>query len=279
MEQNNIICFIGAGAITNALLQGFLKKGVILPTDVRIINRSNKEKLQRLCQAHQIEETWEQAEAVQSADTLILAVKPADISDAIKTWKPYLQEHQRIISVAAGVHTSVIEKALPYRLPVIRVMPNTSSSIGLSATAICKGSWSSARDLQYTEALLTSIGSVIQIEEEQMDAVTALSGSGPAYIYYVAEALTEAGTQVGLDPDVARTLTIQTLLGAAHMLEQADESPETLRKQVTSPGGTTEAGIATLEEKQWKEVLQEAVLRAKQRAQELGHSLETKASQ
>ena len=152
-------------------------------------------------------------------------------------------------------------------------MPNTSCTIGLSATALCAGRWSKQEDMEAARYLFSAIGSTVIVEEEAMDSVTALSGSGPAYIYFMVEALEQAGVEAGLSKEISRELTLQTLLGAAHMLMETREEPAELRRRVTSPGGTTMAGLEELKRRQFDEAVKSAVLRAKSRSRELGSLL------
>jgi len=159
-------------------------------------------------------------------------------------------------------------------IPVIRAMPSTSCTIGLSATALCAGKWAKPADMEAARYLFSAIGSAVIVDEEAMDSVTALSGSGPAYIYFMVEALERAGVEAGLSKEISRELTLQTLLGAAHMLMETREEPAELRRKVTSPGGTTMAGLEELKRRRFDEAIKSAVLRAKSRSRELGNLLE-----
>jgi len=202
----------------------------------------------------------------------VLAVKPPDTPGAAAA--AVGAGATRLLSIAAGVSTAAIEAAAAgagaAEVRVLRAMPNTPAQVGEGAAAVCAGSSAVPADLDWAESILAAVGRVVPVEEGQIDAVTGLSGSGPAYVFLVAEALMEAGAAVGLDAAVARALTEQTLLGAARLLSESGQSPQDLRAAVTSPGGTTAAGIAVLEERGLRRALAEAVAAATARSRELG---------
>jgi pyrroline-5-carboxylate reductase len=210
---------------------------------------------------------------VAQADIVILAVKPKDVLEALSEWRSRLGREQLFISVVAGISTETITQALGGRIAVVRAMPNTSCAVGLSATALCGGNGVAEGQLSMAERIFKSIGSVIRVDEGAMDAVTGLSGSGPAYFYYMVEALQAAGVQAGLSAETARQLTVQTLLGAAHMLVETGKEAGQLRHEVTSPGGTTMAGLEILRQCEVAEAMKRAVLRAKERSIEMGANL------
>jgi pyrroline-5-carboxylate reductase len=273
MNDKPQTCFIGAGSMAEAILCGLLENTDTRPHQIRVINRTNTDRLRELEQRYQLLTANDKEETIRQAKQVILAVKPKDMADAIQQWGSCIHSGQTVISVAAGIPTSFIESLLPQPTAVIRAMPNTSSMIGRSATALCKGQYAQEADLEVALRIFSAIGSAIVVEEDQMDTVTGLSGSGPAYIYYLVEALEQAGIDAGLTRTVARELTLQTLLGAAHMLVETGEEPAELRRKVTSPGGTTMAGLQTLVEHRFEEAVAEAVHSAKKRAQELGRSM------
>lgn len=266
-------CFIGAGAMTEALLSGLLNHTGTTGKQITVINRQDQERLQHLVQRYEILSPVDRKAAVSQADTLILATKPRDMAQALDHWGPLVRPGQRIISVAAGISTSFIEEALAPGIAVIRAMPNTSSMVGQSATALCPGRHAGEADLQEAARIFSAIGITVRVKEEEMDAVTGLSGSGPAYIYYLVESLEKAGVAAGLTPSVSRRLTLQTLVGATKMLVETGEGPAELRQKVTSPGGTTMAGLETLAQHRFQEALIQAVQQAHRRSRELGHSL------
>ena len=207
--------------------------------------------------------------AVADADVVVVCLKPADVADALAAAGAALGEEALVLSIAAGVTIAALEAAAPGR-PVVRAMPNTPATIGLGAAAIAAGTHANDGHLDLAEQLLGSLGLVVRLPEHLLDAVTGLSGSGPAYLFLVAEALVEAGVLVGLSRDVAAKLVNQTLLGASTMLAHGDEGPEALRAAVTSPGGTTAAGLRSLEAAGVRSAFIDAVVAATRRSHELG---------
>jgi len=207
-------------------------------------------------------------EAPVEAAGAVLAVKPADVPAAAAAVAAAGAE--RVLSVAAGVTTKAIEEAADGRLRVVRAMPNTPALVGAGAAAISPGSHASDDDLAWAEDILGAVGVVVRVPERQLDAVTGLSGSGPAYVFLVAEALADAGVLGGLPRDVAETLAFQTLLGSARLLLEGDAGPAELRAAVTSPGGTTAAGLRELERSGVRAAFLDAVTAAADRARELG---------
>jgi pyrroline-5-carboxylate reductase len=206
--------------------------------------------------------------AVADADVVVVAVKPADVGAALEQASTSLGESALVISIAAGVRIGIVEAAVPGR-PVVRAMPNTPALVGKAATAIAGGQHATSDHLAVAERVLGAVGIVVRVPEEHLDAVTALSGSGPAYVFLVAEALIDAGVLTGLPRPVADALTRETLLGAATLLAQG-ESPERLRAAVTSPGGTTAAAVHVLEQQGVRAALTDAVRAAAHRSRELG---------
>lgn len=201
---------------------------------------------------------------------VVLAVKPGITVAAAKLAGE--TGCDRVLSIAAGVTLASIEAALPVGIPVIRAMPNTPALIGAGAAALAGGTSASETDMAWAEAILVGVGVVVRVGENLLDAVTGLSGSGPAYVFLVAEALIEAGVLVGLPRDVASTLAVQTLLGSARLLAEGDQGPEALRAAVTSPGGTTAAGLAALEERAVRAAFLAAVQAATARSRALGQA-------
>ncbi|GLC89231.1 pyrroline-5-carboxylate reductase [Lysinibacillus piscis] len=261
------IIFIGAGYMAEALIQGWIKKEVLTPQEIYVINRSDKERLQFLTQTYGIHSEFDES-TYQQADIIILAMKPKDAVEAMQALQPKLAAHTTILSVLAGTSIETITHYLGDR-PVARVMPNTSATIGMSASGIAFNEQISATQRTQFLQLLAAIGEVIEVEEDQLHAVTALSGSGPAYIYYLMEAFERVGTQVGLSKDTVRLLMTQTLAGTAEMLKQSVEEPTVLRRKVTSPGGTTEAGINALELHQFQAAIEACIKEAEARSRSL----------
>jgi len=208
--------------------------------------------------------------AVADADVVVIAVKPGDVGAAIEAATPSLGPDTLVLSIAAGVTLAELEAAAPGR-PVVRAMPNTAALVRQGAAAIAAGTHASEAHLAVAERLLGAVGIVVRVPEKLLDAVTGLSGSGPAYIFLLAEALIEAGVLVGLPRDIATALVVQTLLGSATLLADGTETPEALRAAVTSPGGTTAAGLQVLEDRGVRAAILEAVSAASRRSIELGH--------
>ncbi|WP_419151448.1 pyrroline-5-carboxylate reductase [Aeribacillus alveayuensis] len=266
------IGIIGAGSMAEAMLSGFIQGEVYDAQHIYVTNKSNAERLNDLQRQYGVNISLNKKEILEKADLIFLAMKPKDVKEAIHSIKRYVTEKHLFISVLAGVSTSVIEEMLEKKVPVIRAMPNTSASIRLSATGMAKGAYATDEQLTFAKNLFKAIGTVEIVEEEQLDAVTGLAGSGPAYIYYLVEAMELAGKEVGLDEETARSFIIQTLYGASEMLKQTKKDASVLRKEVTSPGGTTEAGIHVLKTNGFKEMMIECVKQAQARSKELKHS-------
>jgi len=206
--------------------------------------------------------------AAAEVDVLVVAVKPHDVTSALEACATSLPEHALVLSIAAGVSIATLEAAAPGR-PVVRAMPNTPALVGLGAAAIAAGTLAGNDDLELAERVLGAVGTVARVPEHQLDAVTGVSGSGPAYLFLLAEAMIEAGVFVGLPRDSADALVRQTLLGAATLLVESGESPEALRAAVTSPGGTTAAATKVLETHGFRSAVLDAVDAAARRSREI----------
>ncbi|WP_103104159.1 pyrroline-5-carboxylate reductase [Brevibacillus reuszeri] len=264
------IGFLGAGSIVEAMLSGILKKGLLSPDRLLVSNRNNRERLEQLADCYGVNFTQDKLEVARYSDILILAIKPKDAAEALRELRGVVHPGQLVISVVAGVSTTLIGEWLGVNCPVIRTMPNTSSAVGLSATGLAANSFVTGEQLQQAIHLFEAIGTVYEVAEEELDIITGLSGSGPAYIYYLVEAMMAAGATAGLDREMARQLTLQTVIGAAHMLLDTRAEPAILRQQVTSPGGTTQAGLEVLEAYQFQQGVTAAILRATERSREMG---------
>jgi len=261
--MNKIVAFIGAGNMAEALIRGLVaaKTGQIIATDVRA------ERLEQLHRAYGIETSTDNTQAAAKADIIVLAVKPQQMSVILKELK--VRSSQLVISIAAGVKTSRIEHELGGEPRVVRTMPNTPALVGAGAAAVCKGRFATEDDLATAETILKAVGIVVRVEEKDLDAVTALSGSGPAYIFYMAEAMIAAGVEAGLPADVAKRLAVQTVFGAGALLAASGESPEQLRNRVTSPGGTTQAALKVMTERGFAKIVADAIQVAARRSREL----------
>jgi pyrroline-5-carboxylate reductase len=204
-----------------------------------------------------------------AAEGSVLAVKPGDVTTAAGALRD-AGGGGRVLSIAAGVRLADLEAGLGQGTPVVRAMPNTPALVGAGAAAIAPGTAASEDDLAWAEEILSAVGTVVRVDERLLDAVTGLSGSGPAYVFLVAEALIEAGVLVGLPRPTATELTVQTLLGAARLLAEGEDGPEALRAAVTSPGGTTAAGLRALEQAGVRAAFLDAVVAATERSRQLG---------
>lgn len=262
--------FLGAGAIAEALIRGMLNAGVVRPEQVLVSNRSDRERLADLHRRYGVRTAGSKGYVVDVCQVVVVACKPKDVAGLLAEVGGRFRRGQIILSLAAGISTAFIEARVPEGVMVVRAMPNTSCQVGESATAICAGRAATPEAMRQVTEMLSSVGQVYTVAEAHMDAVTGLSGSGPAYVYYIVEAMIEAGEAVGLAPDVARALTLQTLKGAALTLATTGADPAVLREQVTSPGGTTAAGLQVLREAGFAQALVRAVIRATERSRELG---------
>lgn len=278
--MNKKIVFLGAGSMAEALIAGIIKKGATLPGNLWVSNRSNDEQLNRLKNQYGITPCRDMPSLLTDADIVLIAVKPKDVYTVLQQAKPYIKNTMLLISVAAGVSTKSLEAILENSMPIIRAMPNTSAAVGKSATALSGNKFILDEDLVLAKDIFNTVGMVVFTEEEKMDAVTGLSGSGPAYIYYLIEAMQQSAKQIGLEQQEAQSLIIQTLMGAAEMVHSSDKSPQTLRYEVTSPGGTTEAGIRILEHHRVKDAfincIKEATLQSERMGKDLGNKIKEK---
>lgn len=273
------ISFLGAGSIAEAIIGGLVQANVVKGEQITVSNRSNETRLKELHKKYGVKGTHNKKELLANANILFLAMKPKDVAEAIIPLKEYTEPNLLIISLLAGVSTHSIRNLLQKDVPIIRAMPNTSAVILKSATAISPSEHATAEHIRIATSLFETIGLVSVVEEEDMHAVTALSGSGPAYIYYVVEAMEEAAKKIGLKEDVAKSLILQTMIGAAEMLKASEKHSSILRKEITSPGGTTEAGIEVLQEHNFQQALISCITQATQRSHDLGKTLETIAKE
>jgi pyrroline-5-carboxylate reductase len=210
------------------------------------------------------------ADAPLSADGAVVAVKPGDGEAACRALAATGPD--RVLSIMAGVRLARLQSWLGSDVAVVRAMPNTPALVGAGVSALAGGERAGEADVRWAEEILGAVGQVVRLEEPDLDAATGLSGSGPAYVFLVAEALVDAGVAVGLDPQVSRTLALETVAGAARLLAETGEEPQILRAQVTSPGGTTEAGLARLEQNGLRKAFEEAVRAATERSRTLSDS-------
>lgn len=241
------IVFFGAGAMAEAIISGWVNSPKLPPLSLYVTNKSDNQALTDLQTKYKIELVKDHPTCLEDADYVVLAMKPKDAQQAFQAIQPLLPKHVTVLSVIAGIDLELLTHAFPGH-PIVRIMPNTSATIGKSATVMSHTPTVIESNLHFVEALFEAIGTVEVMEDDQMHAVTALSGSGPAYIYFVTEALQRAAQEIGLPQEQANALILQTLDGAVAMLKETNEKPATLRKRVTSPGGTTEAGLKQMKD-------------------------------
>ncbi len=262
------IGFIGGGNMGEALIKGLIK-GAFPAADI-LVAEPVEGRRHQLVERYAIDARAEVAEVVAASEILVLAIKPQIVPEVMPEIAAAFKPSTVLVSIVAGVTSPVLENYLSGTPRVIRVMPNTPALVGAGATTICRGRHASDQDLLTARHLFEAVGIVRVVSEGQMDAVTGLSGSGPAYIYTVIEAMAAGGVQQGLTMDVAQALAAQTVIGAAKMVLESGEHPAQLRDKVCSPGGTTIAAVKALEEKGLRAALMEAVAKAAQRSRELG---------
>lgn len=267
------IVFIGAGAMAEAIINGLTKEEKFLPAQIHVTNKSDIDQLEHLKRTYNVQIVCEEKKAIKEADIIVLAMKPKDSIDAFEEISSYINEKATIISVIAGVSIQTITSHLGTR-PIARVMPNTSAAVGLSASAVSWNDLVSESLKQEIINILQAIGSVKVVNEEDLHVVTALAGSGPAYLYYFAEQFEAAAVQHGLSSEDARQLFIQTMEGAAQMLKKGDVEPSELRRKVTSPGGTTEAGVEQLIHHKVNEAIFACINAAQNKSRVLGKQYE-----
>jgi pyrroline-5-carboxylate reductase len=257
---------IGAGVMGEALLSGLVRAG--RRVDQLMVGEKRAERARELEDRYGVA-VVSNREAAAKADTVALVVKPQDMGDVLAEIAPDLRSGQLVVSLAAGITTGFIESRVPEGVAVVRVMPNTPALVDEGMAAIAPGSHCADSHLAEVESLMASTGKVLRIPEKQMDAVTAISGSGPAYIFFVVESMVEAGVHLGLPRSTSTDLVVQTLLGSAAMLRETGTHPTVLREQVTSPGGTTASALRELEVHRVRAAFLAAMEAARNRSREL----------
>jgi len=265
------VALLGAGKMGGTLVQAFLKSSLFDPKNI-VATVQHADRAQQLAKQWGIAVTTDNLEAVRNSDLILLGLKPQTVPEVIQQIRPALNAKKMLLTFAASVKTGALEQAAGINLAVIRAMPNTPALVGCGATALCRGKFVTAEQLALAERVFQSVGRTVFVEEKHMDAVTGLSGSGPAYIYIILEALAEAGVKVGLPRDIATLLAAQTAQGAATMVLETGSHPALLKDAVTTPAGCTMDGILELEEGGLRVTLIKAVMRATQRAKELASS-------
>ena len=261
-----MVAILGAGVMGETLLSGLLRAG--RSSEDVVITERRADRAAELSRKYGVKAV-ENAEAVAIADTVVLVVKPQDLAGLLAEIREHVRPGALVVCIAAGITTSFVEQRLPAGVAVVRVMPNTPALVDQGMAAISPGSHCDPAHLSRAEALLSATGRVVQVPEHYQDAVTAISGSGPAYIFYVVEAMIEAGVLLGLPRSTSTELVVQTLYGAATMLRETGEHPTVLREQVSSPAGTTMAALRQLDDHKVRAAFLTAMEAARDRSREL----------
>lgn len=261
------LAIVGGGFMGGALAEGLIDSGWS-PSHL-VVAEKLAERRRHLEEHLGVETTADVVQATGDAESVLFAVKPQDVGPLLEALGSDFDPQRLVVSICAGVKTVTFEDALG-EVPVIRAMPNTPAAIGEGATAIAPGRFANERHLATALNILSTVGKVVVVDESQMDAVTAVSGTGPAYVFYLAESLIRSAQNLGLEADQAHVLVYQTIVGSARLLMHDPAGPEELRARVTSPGGTTHAAIEHLKEHGWTEIFEAAVECAWKRSKELG---------
>lgn len=268
MFKGKKVAIIGGGKMGSILARGIIARKILPAQNVTVAD-IDPGRLKELRASLKLQVTADNRKAVKDADIVILAVKPQNFPETLKGIRPVVTASKLFISIAAGVTTDFIEKTLSKKPRVLRVMPNVAALVGEGAAAVAPGRFVRKDDVQYALTILNAVGLAVEVDEKLMDAVTGLSGSGPAYCFLMIEALTDAGVQLGLTRELAGKLAAQTMLGSARLCLTGRQHPAQLKNMVTSPGGTTAAGLKVLEEGKIRATLMAAVEAGAKRAKEL----------
>ncbi len=269
IEGIKTLGFIGGGQMAEALIKGILSKDLLQPDQIMASDPSGLRR-NHLKETYAIKTTSENREVIQTSEAIVLAIKPQIMAIVLEDIGPYIEKSHLIISIAAGITLHFLENGLPEGTRIVRVMPNTPALVQAGAAALCGGAGIHDGDLDIVRQILEAVGKAVTVSEDLMDAVTGLSGSGPAYVFTFMEGLIDAGVREGLPRTVAQELVSQTILGAALMCQNTGKQPAELTSMVTSPGGTTIAGLYALERGAFRGVLMDAVRAATERSRELG---------
>lgn len=270
MLADKKLAVLGTGMMGSALAQGLVQAGAMPAAQITLFD-THAAKARALADALGVGATVADTlrGAVAGADLVLLAVKPPIIPDLLAALSPVLTPQHLVISIAAGIRLAKMQALIPANVPLVRTMPNTPCLVGAGATALCRGTHATEAHLALAQALFASVGVSVEVEERLLDAVTGLSGSGPAYVYLMIEAMADGGVQAGLTRATARLLAAQTVMGAAQMVLATDDHPAQLKDNVTTPGGTTIAALAVLERAGFRTALMDAIEAAATRSKEL----------
>ena len=262
------IVFIGAGNMAEAIVSGLIDSGVCPPQRIRVTDVSAT-RLEHFPKTYGVQAIDNNALAVRDADVVVLAVKPQMMDPVLDALRPPLPDSALVISIAAGLRCATLEAGLKKGTRLVRVMPNTPALVKRGIAGVSAGTHATPADVKLGLALLELVGEAVEVTEDQLDAITAVSGSGPAYVFYLMEAMIAAGESLGLDPELARRLVLATTEGSARLIRETGQSADELRRRVTSKGGTTAAAIATFDEAEVGLNLAEGVRAAHRRSIEL----------
>ncbi|HEY9775413.1 MAG TPA: pyrroline-5-carboxylate reductase [Planktothrix sp.] len=268
MLKGKKLAVVGVGKLGEALISGMLKQGDLKTSDIAG-SVGHAESIERVRERLKIDVLLDNKKLVEGRDLIILAVKPQNMDKVVKEIAPILKPNQLVITVAASVTTSFVQERLPSGIPVVRAMPNTPAVMNAGMTGLCAGAHVSKEHAEMAEAVFKSVGETVFVDESLMDGVTALSASGPAYLYVVIESLAEAGVKLGISRETSTLLAAQTMFGAARMVLESKAHPALLKDMVTTPAGCTIDGLMELEEGKLRVTLIKAVVKAAERAREL----------
>ncbi len=261
--------------MAEAILSGVIDRGVLSADNVYVTDKSD-ERREYLKNNTKAQVVASNNELLNNSDVILFAVKPQNMPDVLAEIEPQVESRHHFISICAGTRAAQIEDAIRSEKlsepRVVRVMPNTPALIGLGMAGVSKGAHATDEDIEFSLAIFNAIGKAVVVDESMMDAVTALTGSGPAYVFYLIESLIEGGKAVGFSEEQATAMTLQMVLGSATLATKSDKTPAELRRAVTSPGGTTAAGIAALDERKVREAFAACIDAAKKRGEELAKS-------
>jgi len=269
MVQQKKLGFIGAGTMAKAIINGIINSGIVSKENI-IASEIFPEVAQKAQQETGVKITDNNKELVESSDVITLCVKPYTIEEVLKELKDSLTEDKLIVSIAAGINTKTIEDIFEKKIPVIRVMPNTPTLIREGMSAVCKGKYATEKDAGFVTELFRALGRCVEVEEKFINAVTGISGSGPAFMYLIIDALADGGVKMGLKKDTAVELAAQTAIGAAKMVLETGKHPAVLKDEVTTPGGCTIAGLSVMENEHVRSALIKTVQETAKTAADLG---------
>jgi pyrroline-5-carboxylate reductase len=273
MLKDKTVAFLGAGSMAEAMIAGAIQARKISSNQIIVTNNRNSLRLQELASKYGVRTVPKEQLPYKDIDLFILAMKPKGASEALFSLKERLEPEQVVISILAGITTGFMEDHLQEGQQVIRVMPNTSSMVQQSATAVTSGQFMRAENVEVVKELLQAMGKVFVIEEEQMDLFTGIAGSGPAYFYYLMEHMEQVGMQYGMPKELIREIVSQTVYGAAKMVMEKGTSPTILRENVTSPNGTTASGLKALADHKGGEAISQAIKKAAARSKQISEEL------